>query len=251
MRRPFRRLAACCSKPLLNPCVASRQICLNREVISFTFLSYYAIVFVLLGGCASQNHYVKPEGRKSASSSGAAQSAANGSSVVERSQAVVWQQLIAGSGRAGFVIESPNQETWTLQIHYIGDPKNYIDCGRVISKVKTAKGERNYDFPAAKAYQQYQLQQGSKLFLVDRRMNLDVRATLILEPLTQSRTRVKVDSQYTATRDQSVRGGGAAPFGVTDRVSFGLSDGAIFPNAATKCQATGKFESDVLAVARQ
>jgi hypothetical protein len=214
-------------------------------------LFFYTIIIALLGACASQTKYVEPNARKSGSNAVAAEKNSGGVDVVERAQAVVWQRLITGAQRAGFVVESPNQATWTLQLHYTGDPKDYIDCGRVMAKVKTAKGERNYDFPAAKAYQQYELQQGSKLFLVDRRMNLDVRAMLNLEALGPSRTRVKLDSQYTAIRDQSVQGGGAQSFALTAKVNFGSSDGATFPDAATRCRATGKFESDVLSLVRR
>ncbi|HVK55344.1 MAG TPA: hypothetical protein VM532_09985 [Burkholderiales bacterium] len=211
-------------------------------------IPYWVAALVLLAGCAAPTKYIEPDASKPARAAGPTVGAPG---VVDHPQTAAWQQLISGAPKAGFLVERPNLAAWTLNLRYTGDPKEYIDCGRVVSKVKTAKGEHTYDFPAAKAYQQYQLQKGNKVFLVDRRMNIEIRTTVSLEPVTQSSTRLKMDSQYIATRDQAVRGGGAKPFGMTDSISFDAAGGATFPNAATRCRGTGKFESDVLAVARR
>lgn len=209
-------------------------------------LRAYLLIPALAAGCAARNEYVKPEVAKPVYSSGVSARAAGDPLVIQRTRSSVWRLLISGVGKTGFVVDGANQNTWTVQLRYTGDPKDYINCGRVISPVKTAKGERNYDFPAAKAYQQYELQQGTKLYLVDRRMNLEVRTDVVLEQAELSGTRIKLDPRYTVTRDQAVQGGGGKPFGVTDKVSFGSADGATFPTAATRCQATGGFERDVL-----
>jgi|GEM_PF-3558256 len=208
------------------------------------------IAVVLLAGCASQSQYIQPDTSKKKNSTPTVNTESGGF-VVEKPVATVWQRLIAGGPKIGFIIDNSNSTGRSLQLHYTGDPKDYIDCGRVVATVKTAKGERTYDFPAAKPYQQYQLQQNGKLFLVDRRMNLDVRAQVDLEAPSQFRTRISMDVQFTAIRDQTVQGGGSKPFGITDQISFSSAGSATFPNAATKCRATGKFEQDVLALIKQ
>jgi hypothetical protein len=181
---------------ILKVCRTYFAFILGRSESDRLLVNSYAVIIILLvTGCASQNKYIKPDASKAGSYPSASERSATGADIVDRAQAAIWQQLITGAGKAGFVVSSPDPGIWTLQIRYTGDPKNYIDCGRVISKVKTAKGERNYDFPAAKTYQQYQLQQGGKVFLVDRRMNLDIQATLRLEAMTESRTRVKMEPQ--------------------------------------------------------
>ena len=207
----------------------------------------------VLAGCAAQNDYVAPEPGKPAYSTGAAtgKTVPNQPLVVDQARDTLWRQLVSGTEKTSFVVEGANQNAWTLQLHYTGEPREYIDCGRVTSKVKTAQGERHYDFAAAKSYQQYELQRNDKLFLVDRRMNIDVRARLVLESVAPSKTRVKVDSNYTVTRDQAVQGGGGKPFAAVDKVSFGAAGSATFPNAATRCRATGQFESDVMGLLRR
>lgn len=204
-----------------------------------------------LFGCASQSEYVKPEPARPTYSTGSGQRPIGEPVVIERPRATLWRQLGSGTEKNNFMLEGANQNAWTVQLHYTGEPREYIDCGRVTSKVKTARGERNYDFAAAKAYQQYELQQGERLYLVDRRMTLDVRATLMLESVSATTTRVKTESTYTITRDQAVQGGGGKPFAMVDKISFNGGQSAVFPNAATRCQATGEFERDVLAFIRR
>jgi hypothetical protein len=214
-------------------------------------LSPGLLTLLALFGCASQNDYVKPEPTKPTYSTGSGQRPIGEPVVIERPLATLWRQLVSGTEKASLMVEGANQNSWTMQLHYSGEPKGYIDCGRVTSKVKTARGERNYDFAAAKSYQQYELQQGDRLYLVDRRMSLDVRATLVMESVSATTTRVKTESTYTITRDQSVQGGGGKPFAMTDKISFNGGKSAVFPNAATRCQATGELERDVLALLRR
>ena len=225
---------------------------MNRSV-------YYAIPVLLLGACASlpklpslssQSKYVEPESFKA--SAFINEKSWVDFAIIGQNQVVTFDRVINGTQKSDFVLESTNRNTWVIQLRYTGDPKNYIDCGRILSKVKTPEGEHRYEFPAAKAHQQYQIQRDDKLYSIDRRMNLDISAILTFEVLSPSRTRVKVDSQYTATRDQSYQDGNGKPIGMTDKVSFNFRDsGATFSNAATKCRATGQFELDVLALAKR
>ncbi|MES2354118.1 MAG: hypothetical protein V4568_06890 [Pseudomonadota bacterium] len=225
---------------------------MNRSV-------YYAIPVLLLGACASfpnfpglgsQSKYVEPESFKA--SAFINDKSWVDSAIIGHNQVVTFDRVISATQKSDFVLESTNRNTWMIQLRYTGDPKNYIDCGRIVSRVKTPKGEHKYEFPAAKAYQQYQIQRDDKLYFIDRRMALDISAVITFEVLSPSRTRVKVDTQYTATRDQSYQDSSGKPTGMTDRVTFGLRDAsATFSNAATKCRATGQFELDLLALAKR
>lgn len=206
---------------------------------------------LLVTACASQNEYIEPNVRKTEPSNNI-----NGDItepvMVNAALASTWQKLSSAFSSRGMVIDKPDQTSSTMTLRYAGDPKTYIDCGRVVSKVNTSKGEKTYDFAAAKGFQQYQIQQNGKNYLIDRRMILDIRSVLKLENAGPLKTKVTLgSSEYAATRDQLVRGGGAKPFGVTDKINFGLKDGAKFQNAATYCRATGKFEAEVLTIIKR
>jgi hypothetical protein len=206
---------------------------------------------LLMTACASQNEYIEPTVRKTEPSNNISNDITE-PVMVNASITSTWQKLSSAFSSRGIVIDKPDQASSIMTIRYSGDPKTYIDCGKVVSKVNTSKGEKTYDFAAAKAFQQYQIQQNGKNYLIDRRMILDIRTLLKLENIGPLKTKVTLDSStYGATRDQLVRGGGAKPFGVTDKIDFGLKDGAKFQNAATYCRATGKFEAEVLAIIKR
>lgn len=208
-----------------------------------------SLLLLLLAGCAGPTEYTRPEVQpvpeRTAPSGGP-----GAPIVIDKPREAVWRQLMASAPNSNFVVVEASPKTWTLHLRYTGDPKDYIDCGRVRSPVKTAQGERVYDFAAAKAYQQYELQTGGRLYLVDRRMNIDARASVTLEALAQARTRASVATRYVVTRDQSVTGNGK-PFALTDTIRFGGQENATFPNAPTNCHATGQFEGEVLGFAKR
>jgi hypothetical protein len=202
------------------------------------------LLLLLLAGCAAQTEYTKPGVQPPLPTP----MQITGNVVdIEKPRDAVWRQLLAAVAKSRFIASDVISKSWTLQVRYIGDPRDYIDCGRVRSPVKTAQGEKVYEFSAAKAYQQYQLQSGGRLYVVDRRMNVDVRTTVTMEALTPTRTRVTFAPRYSVTRDQSVTGSGK-PFAVTDTVKFAGQENATFPNAPTNCHATGQMEKDLVAL---
>jgi hypothetical protein len=207
----------------------------------------YFLLLLLLAGCVAQTEYTKP----GVSLPPPTPTPVTGNAVdIEKPRDVVWRQLLAAVANSRFITSDVILKSWTLQLRYIGDPKDYIDCGRVRSPVKTAQGEKVYEFSAAKAYQQYQLQSGGRLYVVDRRMNVDVRTTVTMEALTPTRTRVTLAPRYSVTRDQSVTGSGK-PFAVTDTVKFAGQETATFPNAPTNCHATGQMEKELVALIKR
>ena len=213
----------------------------------------YRVVFcgmsLALMGCASQNQYVEPNVKAVGPSSIVVTDELTRPATVNDSLANTWNKLSSSLSGQGIAVEKADQGFSSMSIQYTGDPKNYLDCGRIVSKVKTSKGEQNYNFPAAQAYKQYRIQQKDKTFLVDRRMIIDIRSRLKLEEMSRLKTKVSLESSYySVTRDQLVRGGGSKPFGVTDKIDFDLQAGAKFPNAQTLCRATGKYEAVILSL---
>jgi hypothetical protein len=52
---------------------------------------------------------------------------------IEKPRDAVWRQLLAAVANSRFITSDVILKSWTLQLRYIGDPKDYIDCGRVRS----------------------------------------------------------------------------------------------------------------------
>ena len=149
--------------------------------------------------------------------------------------------------RTHFYIDHVDEAKGELQVHYSGDPQNYVDCGRVLNTVKTPQGDKTYDFSAASAYEQYQVMNKGKVFQVERRMGLTAAVRLVFTQIEPEKTRVATASAYILTRDQSVvSGANTKPLLLNDTISFNTGETGIFPNAATKCQPTGKLEAELL-----
>lgn len=166
---------------------------------------------------------------------------------VWRPKNAVWKKFMLTVSRTNFYIDRVDESKGELQVHYSGDPQNYVDCGRVVSAVKLPEGDKNYDFSAASPYQQYQVIRKGKIYQVERRMGLTAAVRMIFNEAEPEKTRVSATSSYTLTRDQSVVGGAnTKPLLLNDAISFNSGETGTFPNAQTKCQSTGKLESDLL-----
>lgn len=165
-----------------------------------------------------------------------------------RPKSVVWKKFMLAVSRTAFFIDHVDEAKGEFQVHYSGDPRNYVDCGRVTNIVKTPDGDKSFDFPAASPYQQYQIMRKDKLYQVERRMSLEAAVRMVLEPIEPDKTRVATASNYSLTRDQTVVGGSAKPQALTDTISFNSGETGVFPNAATKCVPTGKLENEILSL---
>ncbi len=166
---------------------------------------------------------------------------------VWRPKNAVWKKFMLAVSRTNFYIDQVDEAKGELQVHYSGDPQSYVDCGRVVSSVKLPEGDKNYDFSAASAYQQYQVLRKGKVYQVERRMGLTAAVRMIFNEAESEKTRISAASSYTLTRDQSVVGGSnSKPLLLNDTISFNTGQTGTFPNAQTKCQPTGKLESDLL-----
>lgn len=171
------------------------------------------------------------------------------SKIVNKSRDNLWRTVSSALSQSRFAVTSVDYKTGIMQLRYAGDPRNYIDCGKV--KVIPPNGGPSYEFPAANANQQYQISTQGKIFNVDRRMNLDAQIMLSLQALDAARTSVRAETRYGVSRDQYVTPTqGGAPFNASDSVSFMFNESATFPNAATRCTATLQLESELMQFVR-
>jgi hypothetical protein len=201
------------------------------------------LILAILTGCAGKFEYTRP----------ASLPTLNNSIVINKSKDKVWKQIVPLLGKQFFVINNLDKDSGIINISYSGDPERYVDCGRIISYVKNARGERTYDFPASKSYQDYEImdmQGGAGLLFVSRKMNLEGRMNIIVEDIGNNQSRVTANTRYILTKITTVRNTQGHSNTGTTTVSFnsgqeGISEGKA-PNMI--CQATGKLEDEVLSL---
>jgi hypothetical protein len=206
-----------------------------------------------LGGCAEE-HYVKPAPVPQVKSPaiatvrkpGVVNEGTEAYLRVERPLASAWKDYLAQIRQKNLSVETADEASHSVVLRYKGDPSPYVDCGKVVSAVRTDSGEKNYDFPAAQAYMQYEIMNQNKLYRVERRMRLDAVLHVIFEPLSATMTKVSAQSIYTLTRDQAATTDNEPPIALTDAISFKTGEIGIFPNAATKCRPIGTLEAAAL-----
>ena len=196
---------------------------------------------LILTGCAGKLDYVRPAKHASVSNI----------KTINKPRDVVWNSAVPELGKRFFVINNLDKSSGLINISYSGDPESYIDCGRVTSYVKNARGERTYDFPGAKAQQTYEVMNGAGLFFIDRRMDLEGRVNLIFEDIGGNSTRVTANTRYVVTRKITARSAANnIPQTLDNSISFNSGGSASFPatadGRATECVPTGKLEQDIL-----
>jgi hypothetical protein len=203
------------------------------------------VVTAVLTGCAGKLDYVRPS----------APLRHDNSIVVDKPRDAVWNAMIPALGKQFFVINNLDKSSGLINISYSGDPQLYVDCGRVTSYVKNARGERTYDFAGATASQQYEVMNDAGLFLISRRMTLEGRMNLIFEEEGPQKTRITANTRYVLNREMQVQSmSSQIPQSRRDSISFNSGQPASFPAArdgrALECQPTGRFEADVLSLVK-
>ncbi len=180
-----------------------------------------------------------------------APSALENSTILNKSKDEVWKEIIPALGRNFFVINNLDKASGIINISYIGDPEEYVECGRLHYQVNDPQGSRTYDFPAAKEYKEYKMALNGNSFIMKRRMALEGRMNIIFEEIGPNKTRVTVNTRYILTRTiQSQQIGN--PYSATDTniISFNSGQRKSFPGKGsykgTTCQPTGDFERSVL-----
>jgi hypothetical protein len=200
------------------------------------------VVVLLLTGCAGRVDYTPP---------GPLGPTTN-SITVDRPMDEVWSQLIPALGTRFFVINNLDRASGLINFSYAGNPEAYVDCGRVESYVKNAKGERTYRFAGAADFTTYEIMDDQTgLSVYDRSMALEGRMNLILEDI-RPQTRVTANARYIVTRTSSSRNvSDPRVFGTSiNSIAFNSGQSGTFPpnkrGSALVCRPTGRFEADVL-----
>jgi hypothetical protein len=158
-----------------------------------------------------------------------------------------WKSFIAGLSSDFFVINNLDKETGLINVSYSGDPERFVDCGRV----KTEALGQVYEFPGARASQQYQIISGLRLFKVNRQMALDGRINILAQEVDPKNTSVTVNTRYVINRrvvgvDQDGRMESYA-----DSVSFNYGQDGLFAAQSITCRSTGMLERQILLVAQK
>ena len=202
---------------------------------------------VLLCSCAGKVEYIRPT---TVSIPGA------NTKIIDKPRDAVWNAAVPELGKQFFIINNLDKSSGLINISYSGDPEKYIDCGRITSYVKNARGERVYDFAGAKAQQNYEIMEpGVGLFLIDRRMALEGRVNLVFQELNSSQTRVTANTRYLVQRQRTFQNlGNNSTQTVSDSLSFNAGGSASFPQApnsnTSECVATCLLEVEILSAVR-
>ena len=200
------------------------------------------IAISLVSGCAGKLDYVRPTTPATASTN---------YKIIDKPREAVWNASVPELGKQFFVINNLDKSSGLINISYSGDPEKYIDCGRITSYVKNARGERTYDFAGAKAQQTYEVMNGNGLFFMERKMSLDGRVNLVFEELSPNQTKVTANTRYVVQRQQTARSAANNfPQSASDSISFNSGSSSSFAeNAdgrATECVSTGSLEREIL-----
>jgi hypothetical protein len=96
-------------------------------------------------GCAGSTDYTRPTTNPQVENS----------KIINKPREAVWNAAVPALGKQFFVINNLDKASGFINLSYTGNPEAYIDCGRWVSYVKNAAGERTYAFPGASAAQVY------------------------------------------------------------------------------------------------
>jgi hypothetical protein len=210
---------------------------MNRSTVIATAFAF------ILGGCAGKVEYARPSMQPSRTGN---------IKTLQKPREAVWSAAVPELSKRFFVINNLDKASGLINISYTGDPERFIDCGRITSYVKNARGERTYDFSGAKASQSYEVMNpGVGLFFIDRKMSLEGRVNLVFEEVSSTSTRVTANTRYVVARSQTIRNAANnIPQRVDDTISFNSGGGALFPpnaqGASAECLSTGTLEREIL-----
>jgi hypothetical protein len=160
--------------------------------------------------------------------------------------------LSAAAEKSAFTVHAANPQGHSLSLYFSGDPERYVDCGRIVSHNKSAKGKQKYDFPASSARREYEIAGRKGVYAVDRRMALEAKVQVVLSEAGANKTRARAKAYYTLTKTIQVRKLGALSGDtVSDKVEFDSDSPGVFQvggKDGTVCRATGKLEAQALSL---
>jgi hypothetical protein len=215
----------------------------SSSVFNSGAIAAAATVMVAMTGCAGHMDYARPTAQ--------AQPGSN-VIVIAKSRDAVWATAVPELSKRFFVVNNLDKASGFINLSYSGDPEKYVDCGRVTSYVKNARGERTYEFAGSVAQKNYEVMNSNGLFFIDRRMALEGRVNLVFEEVSATETRVTANTHYVVTRHSTARAANNASGSSTDTIAFNSGSSSAFPvgtgqTVATQCTPTGALEQDILA----
>ena len=172
--------------------------------------------------------------------------------VIDKPFEVVWNESVPELGKQFFVVNNLDESSGLINISFSGDPEKFIDCGNIISYVKSTQGERTYDFPGARAQETYEIMHGDVLFHIDRKMSFEGRVNLVFEVINPNQTRVTAKTVYVVQKDVTARRADSNySQSWSNSISFDTRGSSTLPNdgnslAGTVCTANGKLEREIL-----
>ena len=212
-------------------------------------MKYLAIIIalpVIFAGCLSGGiTYTPPK---------SVQSEGNPAKVIEKPKSEVWKTLVSALGQKFFVINNMDKESGFINVSLSADPEKYLDCGGIISRVKNARGEREYSFPGATASKSYETVESGNYFKVDRNLSFEGRANIIVQEVEKASTKVSVNVKYVLTlnTNQHFLDPNTIQWRMipdTQTLSFNTGGTRRFPSGVT-CIPLGTLERELLEVER-
>jgi hypothetical protein len=168
---------------------------------------------------------------------------------IPQAQSEVWKRIVTGLSKQFFVINSFDKDAGLINASYSGDPEKYVQCGMIHSAIGVSTAQ-DYTFPASRALQDYQVTNGFITAQVHRRMSLDGRMNILVQPVDSNSTSVSVNTRYILKRDVAIDAN--PPLHNTDSVTFNAGESATYsgtpPNVT--CSATGALEREILEIAK-
>lgn len=206
-------------------------------------LAVAAMTGLILASCAGKVDYIPPSSARMQTNT----------RTINEPRDTVWNRIIPALSKEFFVINTIDRQSGLINLSYSGNPEKYIDCGRISSYVKNARGERTYNFTAADAHQIYEVMAKRNLFFIDRTMKLDGRVNLILESIGKNSTQITATARYIVSRSVHISNPNGQGETLNDVINFNSGGEASFPSKggpfATSCRANGNLEADILRTA--
>lgn len=198
---------------------------------------------LLLGACASSRISYGPP----ATSSPLVVRAVS----LERPSTQVWETAIRELSRPPFRIDRADPRTGLIVAIYRGDPRRYVDCGRVEVEVTSPWGaSRRHAFAGASAQQPYEREVGTALPIVERAMDMEAQVTIVVQPTTADHTRASAFARYALMQILTRRdASGELEPPESTRVVFTTGEYARFAELGPEgllCAPTGTLEAEAL-----
>jgi hypothetical protein len=171
--------------------------------------------------------------------------------ILNKSKDEVWKKMVNNIGTSFFVINNLDKDSGFINVSYSGDPCRYVDCGYVTSNISNAAGKREYSFRGCEQQKQYEIAHEGRLYVADRKMDLEGRINIIIQEESKNETRLTVNARYLVTKQVHVQMiGTARSDNRSDTISFNSGGNAQFPETQTICQCTGKLEKEIISMAQ-